>query len=113
MVSMLTATVFRKCQRSLPADRLHVIVTEGVQAIGPGTVLIDGGGANNAPNKFVQHDGPGTVTIQNGRYFNIGHLYRSCGNCANNKARSPRHAIISGNQIHTIKNDIAGINGNL
>lgn len=101
------------CQQNLRADTLYVNATEAVQVMNPGTVLIDGGGANNAPNKFVQHDGRGTVTIQNGRYFNVSHLYRSCGNCANNKARSPRHAIITGNQIHTIKNDIAGINGNL
>ncbi|EMF13993.1 polysaccharide lyase family 3 protein, partial [Sphaerulina musiva SO2202] len=88
------------------------VCDEAVQVYGKGNALIVGGGANNAPNKFVQHDGSGTVTIRGGEYYGISHLYRSCGNCPNNKEHSPRQVIIQNNKIHNVKNDVAGINPN-
>jgi hypothetical protein len=54
---------------------------DAISALGPGDVLIEGGGANNGDDKLVQHNGKGTVTIRGGTYTNSGKLYRSCGDC--------------------------------
>jgi hypothetical protein len=51
-------------------------------------MTINTGGARNASDKVFQHDGPGTMIIKNFEVESFGKLYRSCGNCGTQYARS-------------------------
>lgn len=66
-----------------------MVVVDAISALGPGDVLIEGGGANNGDDKLVQHNGKGTVTIRGGTYTNSGKLYRSCGDCSSKSSSRP------------------------
>lgn len=83
---------------------------DAISILGAGNALIQGGGAQNAKDKVVQHNGKGTVTIKNYTVVNGGKVYRSCGNCSNNGG--PRKVIITGGRFNTIKSDVVGINSN-
>ncbi|KAH8594652.1 putative pectate lyase E [Bisporella sp. PMI_857] len=78
--------------------------------IGTGTVLIQGGGAQNAKDKVVQANGRGTTTIKDYTVVNVGKLYRSCGNCSNNGG--PRNVIVTGLKANSVTSAVVGINSN-
>ena len=44
----------------------HQLITnlDAISILGTGNALIEGGGAQNAKDKVVQHNGKGTVTIK-------------------------------------------------
>ncbi|KAK7217868.1 hypothetical protein V2G26_005871 [Clonostachys chloroleuca] len=86
------------------------VCEDAVSALGTGDVLIQGGGAQNADDKVVQHNGRGTVTIRDYTVVNVGKLYRSCGDCTNNGG--PRHVVVSNVRANTLKSDLTGINSN-
>ena len=52
------------------------------------TMTVDGGGARAAADKVFQHNGPGTFVIRNFQVSDFGKLYRSCGNCSTQHART-------------------------
>ena len=85
------------------------MVLDAISALGNGNVLIEGGGAQNAVDKVVQHNGRGTVTIRGGTYVNIGKLYRSCGDCTNNGG--PRNVVVDSVRVNGVSSDLVGING--
>jgi pectate lyase len=68
---------------------------------------VNGGGARNADDKVLQHNGAGTVAVKNFWASGIGKLYRSCGNCGTQYARST---------FSNVRVDdasvVAGVNGN-
>ncbi|KAF8711899.1 Pectate lyase, partial [Rhizoctonia solani] len=74
-----------------------------------GTSTITGGGAKGAEDKVVQHNGGGSVTIDSFCVQNFGKLYRSCGNCSTQHARS----VNISNIIATDGKLLVGINSNL
>ena len=86
------------------------VCEDAVSALGSGNVLIEGGGAQEASDKVVQHNGKGTVTIKNYTVVNVGKLYRSCGNCSGNGG--PRKVVVSGLKAKNVKSDLTGINSN-
>jgi hypothetical protein len=86
------------------------VCEDAVSALGTGSVLIEGGGANAASDKVVQHNGRGTVTIKNYTVVGVGKLYRSCGNCSNNGG--PRHVVVTGLKANGVTSDLVGINSN-
>ncbi|KAF2214503.1 polysaccharide lyase family 3 protein [Cercospora zeae-maydis SCOH1-5] len=86
------------------------VCEDAISALGSGNVLIEGGGAQSASDKVVQHNGRGTVTIRGGTYVNIGKLYRSCGDCTGNGG--PRKVIIENVKVNGVSSDLAGINAN-
>ncbi|CAG5139512.1 uncharacterized protein ALTATR162_LOCUS505 [Alternaria atra] len=88
------------------------VCEDAVSALGPGEVLIDGGGATGANDKVIQHNGRGRVTIRNYTVTNSGKLYRSCGNCSNNRENSPRHVVIENVRASGMTSDLVGINNN-
>ncbi|KAJ8117079.1 hypothetical protein OPT61_g1630 [Boeremia exigua] len=88
------------------------VCEDAVTALGPGNVLIEGGGATGASDKVVQANGRGRVTIRNYTVTNSGKLYRSCGNCSNNQARSPRHVVLENVRASGMTSDLVGINPN-
>ncbi|RYN40446.1 hypothetical protein AA0114_g11078 [Alternaria tenuissima] len=88
------------------------VCEDAVTALGPGEVLIEGGGATGANDKVIQHNGKGRVTIRNYTVTNSGKLYRSCGNCSNNRANSPRHVVIENVRASGMTSDLVGINNN-
>ncbi len=51
-------------------------------------MLIDGGGASGAMDKVFQNNGVGTMIIKNFYVEHFGKLYRSCGNCSRQAART-------------------------
>jgi hypothetical protein len=59
----------------------------------------------------VQHNGAGTVTIDGFTVVNAGKLYRSCGNCSNNKSKSPRHVVVKNVKAKGVST-LVGINSN-
>jgi hypothetical protein len=76
------------------------------------TVLIDGGSAAHAADKVFQDNrlAGGSVTIRDFTISDFGKLYRSCGNCSGQAART---ATIS-NLTATAPGDVlAGVNANL
>ena len=76
------------------------------------TVVIDGGSAAHAADKVFQDDrvAGGSVTIRNFTVSDFGKLYRSCGNCSEQAART---ATIT-NLTATAPGDVlAGVNANL
>ena len=80
--------------------------------LGTGNALIVGGGAQEAKDKVVQHNGAGTVTIRDYTIVNAGKLYRSCGDCTNNEAKSPRNVIVENVRAFGVTSDLVGINSN-
>jgi pectate lyase len=74
------------------------------------TVLIEGGSAASASDKVFQDNrgAGGSVTIRNFTVRNFGKLYRSCGNCSTQAARSVtlQNITASGGDV------IAGVNVN-
>ena len=86
------------------------VCEDAISLLGNGDVLIQGGGAQKASDKVVQHNGKGTVTIKDYTVVDAGKVYRSCGNCSNNGG--PRKVVISNLKANGIKSDVAGINSN-
>ncbi|EHK97680.1 Pectin lyase-like protein [Glarea lozoyensis ATCC 20868] len=86
------------------------VCEDAISLLGNGDVLIQGGGAQNAKDKVVQHNGKGTVTIKDYTAVSVGKVYRSCGNCSNNGG--PRKVIISNLKANGVTSDVAGINSN-
>lgn len=84
--------------------------SDAISALGTGNVLIQGGGAQEAKDKVVQHNGRGTVTIKNFTVVNAGKLYRSCGDCTNNGG--PRNVVVDGLRANGLTSDLVGINSN-
>ncbi|KAF2429515.1 pectate lyase [Tothia fuscella] len=77
---------------------------------GSGTSFIIGGGAKKASDKVMQHNGGGTVHIKDYYADDVGKLYRSCGNCENNK--KGRSVIVENSHVSNIKACAVGVNGN-
>jgi hypothetical protein len=86
------------------------VCEDAISALGTGNVLIEGGGAQNADDKVVQHNGRGTVTIRGYTVVNVGKLYRSCGDCTNNGG--PRNVVIDNVRANGLSSDFVGINSN-
>ncbi|MBO3087721.1 pectate lyase [Cellulomonas dongxiuzhuiae] len=74
------------------------------------TMTVDGGGARYASDKVFQHNGPGTFVIRNFQVSDFGKLYRSCGNCSTQHARTVQ---ISNVQVTAPGKSLVGINPNL
>ncbi|KAJ5478130.1 hypothetical protein N7530_003639 [Penicillium desertorum] len=87
------------------------VCEDAISIIGTGDALIKGGGAQEASDKVVQHNGAGTVTIDGFTVVNAGKLYRSCGNCSNNKSKSPRHVVVKNVKASGVST-LVGINSN-
>ncbi|VUC31212.1 unnamed protein product [Clonostachys rosea] len=64
------------------------VCEDAISIKGSGTANIIGGGAFKAADKVIQHNGCGHVNIINFYANDYGKVYRSCGNCKNNCARS-------------------------
>jgi hypothetical protein len=64
------------------------VCEDAISIKGDGTANIIGGGAYHASDKVIQHNGCGHVNIVNFYANDYGKVYRSCGNCADNCARS-------------------------
>ncbi|KAL2202632.1 pectate lyase [Sarocladium strictum] len=85
------------------------VCEDAISALGNGDVLIEGGGAQDASDKVVQHNGRGTVTIRNFTVVTAGKLYRACGNCSNNGG--PRNVVIQNVKAKGVS-ELVGINSN-
>ncbi|KAF2127862.1 carbohydrate-binding module family 1 protein [Dothidotthia symphoricarpi CBS 119687] len=88
------------------------VCEDAISILGTGDVTITGGGAQEAIDKVVQHNGVGTVTIKDYTVVNAGKLYRSCGDCTNNEAKSPRKVIVENVRAYGLTADLVGINSN-
>ncbi|KAI8933645.1 hypothetical protein NX059_009368 [Plenodomus lindquistii] len=88
------------------------VCEDAVSILGTGNALIQGGGAAEAKDKVIQHNGAGTVTIKDYTIVNAGKLYRSCGDCTNNEAKSPRKVVASNIRAFGVTSDLIGINSN-
>ncbi|KFA70396.1 hypothetical protein S40285_07802 [Stachybotrys chlorohalonatus IBT 40285] len=86
------------------------VCEDAVSALGNGNVLIQGGGAQNADDKVIQHNGRGTVTIRDYTVVNAGKLYRSCGDCTGNGG--PRNVVVQNVRARGMTSDLVGINSN-
>ncbi|EOD50182.1 putative pectate lyase protein [Neofusicoccum parvum UCRNP2] len=86
------------------------VCEDAISALGDGDVLIEGGGAQNAVDKIIQHNGLGTVTVRSFVAINAGKLYRSCGDCTGNGG--PRNVLVYGVEVFNITSDLVGINSN-
>jgi len=73
-------------------------------------MTVDGGGARSASDKVFQHNGPGTFVIKNFQATDIGKLYRSCGNCSKQYART---VVVQGVTVTVPAKSLVGINPNL
>ncbi|KAH7131132.1 pectate lyase [Dactylonectria macrodidyma] len=85
------------------------VCEDAISALGNGDVLIQGGGAQEATDKVVQHNGRGTVTIKDFTVVNAGKLYRGCGDCTNNGG--PRNVVVSNVKAKGVST-LVGINSN-
>ncbi|KAF6814842.1 pectate lyase [Colletotrichum sojae] len=85
------------------------VCEDAISALGNGDVLIQGGGAQNAADKVVQHNGRGTVTIDGFTVVTAGKLYRGCGDCTNNGG--PRNVVVKNVKAKGVK-ELVGINSN-
>ncbi|MGW6131371.1 pectate lyase [Cellulomonas sp. NPDC055163] len=74
------------------------------------TMTINGGGARSASDKVFQHNGPGTFVIKNFQVSDIGKLYRSCGNCSKQHART---VVVQNVTVTAPAKSLVGINPNL
>lgn len=82
---------------------------DAVSVLGNGNALIEGGGAQEAVDKVIQHNGRGTVTNKDFAVVNAGKLYRGCGDCSNNGG--PRNVIVQNVKANNVA-DLVGINSN-
>jgi len=73
-------------------------------------MTINGGGAKGASDKVFQHNGPGKFVIKNFQVTNFGKLYRSCGNCSTQYART---VVIDNIKVTAPGKSLVGINSNL
>jgi hypothetical protein len=64
------------------------VCEDAISIKGDGTANIIGGGAFHASDKVIQHNGCGHVNIVNFYAEDYGKVYRSCGNCSGNCART-------------------------
>lgn len=64
------------------------VCEDAISIKGAGTANIIGGGAYHAEDKVIQHNGCGHVNVVSFYAEDYGKVYRSCGNCKNNCARS-------------------------
>ncbi|CAJ0544089.1 Ff.00g040770.m01.CDS01 [Fusarium sp. VM40] len=85
------------------------VCEDAISILGNGDALIEGGGAQEAKDKVIQHNGRGTVTIKGFTVINAGKLYRGCGDCTNNGG--PRHVIVQNVKAKGVSN-LVGINSN-
>ncbi|KAL5342716.1 pectate lyase [Aspergillus crustosus] len=85
------------------------VCEDAISALGTGNVLIEGGGAQEASDKVVQHNGRGTVTIKDFTVVNAGKLYRACGDCTNNGG--PRNVNVQNVKAKGVS-ELIGINSN-
>ncbi|KAK1633538.1 pectate lyase-domain-containing protein [Colletotrichum phormii] len=74
-----------------------------------GTSYVNGGGAQDAADKVLQHNGGGTVAVKNYFCKNCSKMYRSCGNC---KTQVARHSTFDNIRLDGGK-VLSGVNGNL
>ncbi|GAA4628041.1 pectate lyase [Cellulomonas oligotrophica] len=74
------------------------------------TMTVNGGGARSASDKTFQHNGPGTFVIKNFQLQDFGKLYRSCGNCSKQYARTVK---VENVLITAPGKSLVGINSNL
>lgn len=88
------------------------VCEDAVTALGNGNVLIEGGGATGANDKVIQANGRSRVTIRNYTVTNSGKLYRSCGDCSNNQARSPRHVVLENVRANGMTSQLVAMNNN-
>ncbi|OAG08043.1 pectate lyase D, partial [Paraphaeosphaeria sporulosa] len=88
------------------------VCEDAISILGTGDATIVGGGAQEAKDKVVQHNGVGTVTIKDFTIVNAGKLYRSCGDCTDNEAKSPRKVIVENVRAYGVTSDLIGINSN-
>jgi hypothetical protein len=98
----------RRLDCNIKAD--HISHADAVSALGTGNVLWQGGGANSAKDKVVQHNGRGTVTIKDTTFVGVGKVYRGCGDCTNNGG--PRNVVIDNIRVNGVTSDLVGINSN-
>ncbi|WP_418274891.1 pectate lyase [Isoptericola jiangsuensis] len=73
-------------------------------------MTVDGGGARSASDKVFQHNGPGKFVIKNFQVSDFGKLYRSCGNCSTQYART---VVVDNVQVTAPGKSLVGINSNL
>ncbi|MEU2199731.1 pectate lyase [Isoptericola sp. NPDC019482] len=73
-------------------------------------MTVDGGGARSASDKVFQHNGPGKFVIKNFQVEDFGKLYRSCGNCSKQYART---VVVQNVQVTAPGKSLVGINSNL
>ncbi|GCD20829.1 pectate lyase [Cellulomonas algicola] len=73
-------------------------------------MTVNGGGARSASDKVFQHNGPGTFVIKNVQVSDFGKLYRSCGNCSKQYART---VVVQNVQVTAPGKSLVGINSNL
>ncbi len=74
------------------------------------TMTVVGGGARGASDKVFQHNGPGTFVIRDFQVSDFGKLYRSCGNCSKQYARTVR---VENVRVTAPGKSLVGINSNL
>uniref|UniRef100_A0A8H7N766 Pectate lyase n=1 Tax=Bionectria ochroleuca TaxID=29856 RepID=A0A8H7N766_BIOOC len=85
------------------------VCEDAISIKGDGTANIIGGGAYHASDKVIQHNGCGHVNIINFYAEDYGKVYRSCGNCKNNCARSVHMEGVTAKK----GGELIGINPNL
>ncbi|MDQ0372536.1 pectate lyase [Cellulomonas humilata] len=73
-------------------------------------MTVNGGGAKGASDKVFQHNGPGRFVIKNFQVTDFGKLYRSCGNCSKQYART---VVIDNIKVTAPGKSLVGINSNL
>ncbi|GEM00149.1 pectate lyase [Cellulomonas terrae] len=73
-------------------------------------MTVTGGGAKGASDKVFQHNGPGRFVIKNFQVTDFGKLYRSCGNCSKQYART---VVIDNIKVTAPGKSLVGINSNL
>ncbi|RGP68513.1 pectate lyase [Fusarium sporotrichioides] len=88
---------------------LSLTNVDAISILGNGDALIEGGGAQEAKDKVIQHNGRGTVTIKGFTVINAGKLYRGCGDCTGNGG--PRHVVVENVKAKGVGN-LVGINSN-
>ncbi|CAJ0544358.1 Ff.00g035760.m01.CDS01 [Fusarium sp. VM40] len=85
------------------------VCEDAISLLGNGDVLIEGGGAQEAKDKVIQHNGRGTVTIRKFTVINSGKLYRGCGDCTKNG--EPRNVKVENVRARGV-DTLVGINSN-
>ncbi|KAL1859042.1 hypothetical protein Daus18300_009680 [Diaporthe australafricana] len=84
------------------------VCEDAISIKGDGDANIIGGGAYGAADKVIQHNGCGSVNIVNFYAEDYGKVYRSCGNCKGNCARTVH---MEGTTAHN-GGELMGINTN-